>query len=304
MLGQAALAESEPQVLFDRAGTAVAEQLDCELSEVLALLPGGSFLLRAGAGWKTGSIGKTSSATGVESLAGYALQTGGPVIVEDLAKEKRYGLSALNREHGVVSGAGVLIGLEDERWGALCVLSGKRREFTVDDVNFLQAVANVLSAAIARARGEEDARLARNRLSGILDSANDAIISIDQGQKITMFNHGAEKVFGYTAQEIMGQPLGMLMPVRFTRAHHAHVRGFGETAVVARRMGERSEIFGRRRDGTEFPAEASISKIDAPGGMICTAIQLKDKASRDLHPAGGRGRAHGRAADPRVRAAS
>jgi two-component system CheB/CheR fusion protein len=279
-LGRTALDEIELQALFDRAATAVAEQLRCEFSEVLALMPGGrTFLRRAGSGWKTGSVGQTSSAVGIESLAGYALQTGGPVIVEDLGKEKRFGLSALNREHGVVSGVGVLVGPEDDRWGALCVLSAARREFTVDDVNFLQAIANVLSGAIARARAEEEVRLARARLSGILDNAVDAIISIDHFQKITMFNRGAEKIFGYAAKEVLGQALTMLMPARFRPAHEGHVRAFGATAVVARQMAERQEIFGRHKDGTEFAAEASISKIETPGGLVFTAI-LRDITER------------------------
>lgn len=83
-LGCTALEDPELQVLFDRGATVVAEQLNCEFSEVLALLPGrGSLLQRAGTGWKAGSSGRISPATGIESLAGYALQTAGPVIVED-----------------------------------------------------------------------------------------------------------------------------------------------------------------------------------------------------------------------------
>jgi two-component sensor histidine kinase len=92
----------------------------------------------------------------VRSLGGYVLQTGGPVIVEDIAREKRFRASELHRDYGIASGAGVIVGPEDKRWGALCVLSTRRRQFTVDDVTFLQAVANVLSGAIERAQAENN----------------------------------------------------------------------------------------------------------------------------------------------------
>jgi PAS domain S-box-containing protein len=110
------------------------------------------------------------------------------------------------------------------------------------------------------------------QLAAILDIADDAIISIDESQKIVLFNKGAERMFGYSAAEAIGQPLELLLPPEARGAHAAHVRGFGASAAAARRMGERSEIAGRRRDGSVFPAEASISRVGEGGARIFTAI--------------------------------
>ena len=121
-------------------------------------------------------------------------------------------------------------------------------------------------------------------LAGIVAIAADAIISIDDQQIITMFNHGAEVIFGYAADEVIGHPLTMLMPERFRAAHHNHVGTFRDSPVSARRMGERSEILGQRKSGEVFHAEASISKVDIGGRRIYTTV-LRDiterKASQD-----------------------
>ncbi|MDX2213935.1 MAG: PAS domain S-box protein [Oculatellaceae cyanobacterium bins.114] len=122
-------------------------------------------------------------------------------------------------------------------------------------------------------------RESQARFAGILEIASDAIIAVDAHQRITLFNQGAEKIFGYPASEALGQTLDLLLPDRFAQAHRHHVTQFGQAPHQARRMGERSEIYGRRRDGSEFPAEASISKLQLGSETVFTVI-LRDVSDR------------------------
>ena len=117
-------------------------------------------------------------------------------------------------------------------------------------------------------------------LSRIFDIAEDAIISIDQSHQIVMFNQGAEKMFGFQAREVLGQPLDILLPPGFAGLHRGHVSAFGQSPIAARRMGERGRIAGRRKDGSEFPAEASISKVDLEGVRIYSVI-LRDMTEHE-----------------------
>jgi PAS domain S-box-containing protein len=117
------------------------------------------------------------------------------------------------------------------------------------------------------------------RFAGIIAISTDAIVSVDESQRIVFFNQGAEQIFGYAADEVLGHPLELLIPGRFRRGHDDEVRGFGGSPVRARRMGERGQIVGLRKDGEEFPAEASISQYSVAGRRVFTAV-LRDSTER------------------------
>jgi PAS domain S-box-containing protein len=112
-------------------------------------------------------------------------------------------------------------------------------------------------------------------LAGVLDSAMDAVITIDEQQRIRFYNRSAEKIFGWSRQEVLGQPLERLLPQRFRPDHGRHIERFGQTGVTTRQMGSRNVIFGLRASGDEFPLDASISQLDSPGGKLFTVI-LRD----------------------------
>lgn len=117
------------------------------------------------------------------------------------------------------------------------------------------------------------------KFSGIISISSDAIISIDQDQQITMFNRGAEAIFGYEAAEVIGRPLGLLLPAALRDRHKQHVATFAAGSKLARQMGDRLPVFGRRKSGEEFPAEATISKLELASGTVLT-VALRDITER------------------------
>lgn len=114
---------------------------------------------------------------------------------------------------------------------------------------------------------------------GAVESAMDAIVAVDENQHIVLFNAAAVEVFGYSQLEALGSSLTLLIPDRFRGAHAEHVRRFGETGVSSRRMGALRVLTGLRRNGEEFPIEASISHVVDDGHKYYTVI-LRDVTER------------------------
>ena len=117
--------------------------------------------------------------------------------------------------------------------------------------------------------------LSEAQLMSIVSSSQEAIITIDESQRVVLFNPAAERMFGCPATSAMGGPLSRFIPARFHAAHAEHVKRFGATGSQERPMGGERILFGLRADGAEFPIEASISRVQDGAGMLFTVL-LRD----------------------------
>lgn len=121
-------------------------------------------------------------------------------------------------------------------------------------------------------------------VAAIVESAMDAIISVDDDQRVVLFNPAAERMFGVPAVEALGSPLERFLPERFRGHHRDHVRAFADTNITRRAMGALHPLTALRVDGTEFPIEASISRVQTPEGRTLSVI-LRDVSERVRHEA-------------------
>jgi PAS domain S-box-containing protein len=158
-LGQLALRSDQPGKVLDEAVALVAQNLNVDYCKVLELLPDKKvLLLRSGVGWEEGLVGRATVGAGKESQAGYTLLFDRPVIVRDLRTETRFSGSPLLHEHGVVSGISTIITTSEGPYGVLGAHTKEHREFSRDEVNFLQSVANVLGTMIERQHADDALR--------------------------------------------------------------------------------------------------------------------------------------------------
>ena len=239
----------------------VAKTLSVEFCKVLELLPGkDALLLRAGLGWKAGLVGQATVSAGRNSQADYTLLTGEPVIVKNLRTEQRFSGPPLLRDHGVVSGLSVIIGPIDRPFGILGAHTEKAREFSKDDIHFLQAMANVLFQVAERSRASDELRRNANWLERLIETTQDAVVSIDRRGCIVLFNAAAERVFGYSAKEIVGRKVNDLMAEPYATEHDGYIARYERTGEP-RAIGRIRTVEGRRKNGETFPLELSVTQV-------------------------------------------
>jgi len=113
----------------------------------------------------------------------------------------------------------------------------------------------------------------------LIETVSDAIVSTDARQTVVLFNAQAERIFGYSRSDVLGQPLTLLLPEASRDAHTAHVRNFGAERITQRKMGEAIDLAARRKNGETFPVEVSISRLGHGDATLFTAV-VRDVTAR------------------------
>ncbi|HEX6267171.1 MAG TPA: PAS domain-containing sensor histidine kinase [Burkholderiales bacterium] len=191
--------------------------------------------------------------------------------------------------HPAVIGAGVASLLALVGLNITAFVQGMQAPWLLGGVllaDMLAIGAGIFVAAREVLVAEDRSEATQSQLAAIVDSAMDAIITVDEAQKIVLFNRAAEQVFGVPRHEVLGTSLERFLPQRFRAAHGAHIGQFGRTGVTSRRMGDVTTLWALRADGVEFPIEASISQAGAPGRrqytVILRDITLRKKYEEEL----------------------
>lgn len=138
---------------------------------------------------------------------------------------------------------------------------------------------DIVRAVVSRENAEQQLAVSQLRLEGIIESAMDAIITVDEDQNVVLFNRAAEQMFGCSAEEAIGRSLDRFLPQRFRETHRHHIRAFGQSGVTTRKMGQLGSVMGLRSNGEEFPIEAAISHI-AVGQRTFYTVILRDITER------------------------
>ncbi len=277
-LGRYALEGGELGALLDRTVAVVAEVLEVDFAKVLELTPDGKeLLLRAGVGWPEGTVGRARVSAGANSQAGYALTTGAPVIVEDLARETRFTGTEFLHDHGIVSGITIIIGDRQRPFGVLGAFSRTRRQFAVDAVHFLQSVAGVLAATIERRRAEESLRFSEARFRSMFEQAAGGMAVVSPEGRFLQVNAAFCALLGYDADALLAMTI-------FEVTHPddaAMTRSvFSEVESGQRRLADMEKRFVRK-DGRIVWAHLSGAWQFAPdSGPIHGVVLMQDITER------------------------
>jgi DNA-binding NarL/FixJ family response regulator/signal transduction histidine kinase len=300
-----ALAQADPQVVMDEAVVALARTLQVEIAEVAEIVPGrDELVLRAGVGWEEGAVGREIGPTGRASLVGYTAMSGQPVLSKDLAADPRFSISPLLSDRGAVSAATVVISGRDEPYGVLGAFAKEPRSFSTDDVNFMQAVANVISVAFETARTEtrllegreaERRRIARDLHDEALQnltralaeatrrsSSNDELVGVLKG--VGQQLRGA--IYDLRLEEEESRPLPerlkALVAVHAGMASGAEIEvdvSEGTPGVVGRRGTEVLRIAAEALTNARRHSEATEIRVHASGSEDLLRVEVSDDGS-------------------------
>ncbi len=269
-LGQQALVETNIPALIELAVDLVAEAIAADYVQLLRLLPNGStFIVQAGRGWPTSPVDRVMVSAQPSTQAGYTLQQGQPVIVHDLQIETRFSGEPFLHNHFVVSGVTVLVAGEPSPYGVLGVHTRHPRHFTQEDADFLQAIANVLAAAVARRQTEDNLRLMKRAIA----ASSNGIVITDPHQPnnpVIYVNPGYERITGYSAVEIIGKNCRLLQGQGTDPDTKRQIRDAINTQQECH-----VTIQNYRKDGTPFWNELFIAPVLDSNGYLTHFIGIQ-----------------------------
>jgi PAS domain S-box-containing protein len=269
-LGQRALSGIELSTLMDQVPILVAQSLKVEYCKVLELLPDGkALLLRSGVGWHPGLVGHATVGSETYSQAGYTLLSSQPVIVEDLRKETRFNGPPLLHEHQVISGMSVIIHGKNRPFGVLGVHTTRKQKFSQDDINFLQAVANVLAIAIERKRTEEALRESQELFERFMSNSPVTAFIKDEQGRFVYVNSLLERTWNRPLADWLGKTDFDLFPAEQAK----HWRD-NDKAVLAGGKAVQLLETSVDQDGVHFWLSFKFPFIDTSGQRFLAGMSL------------------------------
>src|SRR5436190_11022491 len=276
-VGQRALAGAPPDELIAGAVAIVARVLEVPFASVLELRPESrTLLLRGGVGWRDGAVGRTVLTADADSHPGYVLRSTGPVVVEDLATDARFGSAPLLAAQGVVASLSVLVHGKGRPFGILGVHTAQPREFTIHDTHFLQAVANVLATAIDRAHAEEALRRSEEHFRSLIENASDIVTIVGDNGVFRYASPSVERVLGYAPVELLERnAFDLVHPEDIALVAEALAR-----AIQRPNVPQSAEFRFRHHDGSWRVLEAvGQARVDH-GGSAQLIVNARDVTQR------------------------
>ncbi|TAJ94045.1 MAG: EAL domain-containing protein [Gammaproteobacteria bacterium] len=281
-LNQAIAYTLDPNVLLEKIASAALAQFEADEASIMLLTDDGrSLYVAAVQGGQRDTLLGARVPVG-EGIAGWVAARLEPLVLE--GEIKYPGQTPVHPRADIQSALSMPLIARNRLIGVINVSCiRKRRAFPIGQVNVLSIFTNAAAAGIEAARLYQDERKADARYREVLHMAADGIVSIDEEQRIVVFNDSAEKLFGYRANEVLGRPLDLLLPEAAAAAHRQHVPAFGKGPDQSREMGILGQrLFGRRKDGVLFHVEVGISKRPENGKLLYTAV-VRDITQRVRH---------------------
>ena len=214
-----------------------------------------------------------------EGLPGRVVASGDPIWMVDAPRDANFPRADAARRSGFHAGFGFPLRSPRGVVGVMEFFSGDLRAPDERLLATMGAVGSQVGQFVARRRAEEEVRASESRLRAMLEAALDAVVTMDASGRVLGWNHAAEAIFGYRANEVIGREMAeLIVPPVLRDAHRRGLARFlesGRGTVLNRRL----ELRGMRRDGTEFPVELTITRIALPGPPTFTGY-LRDITER------------------------